>query len=83
MYAELIRLHIIFSDLRDRIAMWHPMVHYGWTYPRYGVMTEGEIAGREMLRKEILEARALAKDEEIQHSIRVTRLLVGMNGKES
>lgn len=81
-HTELIRSPLI-SDLRDRIAMWHPMVHYGWTYPRYGVMTEGEIAGREMLRKEILEARALAKDEEIQHSIRVTRLLVGMNGKES
>ncbi|KAI0095133.1 hypothetical protein BDY19DRAFT_67609 [Irpex rosettiformis] len=70
-------------DLRERIAMWHPMVHYGWTYPKFEVMTETEIAGREKLRREILEARTLAKDEEIQHPIRVTRLLVGMNGKGS
>ncbi|KAI0803293.1 hypothetical protein BC629DRAFT_118044 [Irpex lacteus] len=54
-------------DLRDRIAMWHPMVHYGWEYPRHNVMTEMEIAERERLRARILEARELAKDEEIQH----------------
>ncbi len=61
--------------------MWHPMVHYGWEYPRHNVMSEMEIAEREKLRARILEARELAKDEEIQHPIRVTRLLVGMNGK--
>ena len=45
-------------------------------------MTEVEITEREKLRSRILEARALAKEEEIQHPIRVTRLLVGMNGKQ-
>lgn len=61
--------------------MWHPMTHYGWSYPRQSAMTEEQISQREQLREAILDARMLAKEEEIQPPSRVIRLLVGVNGK--
>ena len=67
--------------MHERIALWHPMVHYGWTYPRQNPMTEAEAAEQERLRKAILAARALAREEEIQPPIRVIRTLVGINEK--
>lgn len=64
-------------DLNARIALWHPMVQYGWPYPRQDALTELEIADQEQLRKSIIEARRSATDEEIQPTLRVVRLLVG------
>lgn len=40
-------------------------------------MTDIEMADQEQLRKSILEARQLAKEEDIQPMLRVVRLLVG------
>lgn len=64
-------------DLHARIALWHPMMHYGWPYPVQDPMTDIEMADQEQLRKSILEARQLAKEEDIQPMLRVVRLLVG------
>lgn len=60
--------------------MWHVMMHYGWSYPKQNPMTQAEIMEQDQLRQAILNARALARDEE-QPPIRQIRLLVGMNGK--
>ncbi|GJE86211.1 S-adenosyl-L-methionine-dependent methyltransferase [Phanerochaete sordida] len=65
------------ADMHARVALWHPMMQYGWTYPRQDPMTETEMADQEQLRRSILEARMLAKEEEIQPTLRVIRLLVG------
>lgn len=67
-------------DIHARIALWHPMMQYGWTYPRQDPMTETELADQEQLRIAIMEARAYAKEEEIQPTLRVIRLLVGTKG---
>ncbi|KAI0095232.1 hypothetical protein BDY19DRAFT_916882 [Irpex rosettiformis] len=73
-------------DTHERIAMWHPLVHYGWTYPRHGAMTESEILEREEIRRTILAARALAhaeRDEnEPRKPMRQIRLMVGVKPKD-
>ena len=67
--------------------MWHPLVHYGWTYPRQNAMTESEILEREELRRSILAARALAFEEhdenEPRKPMRQIRLMVGVKAKDS
>lgn len=65
------------ADMHMRVALWHPMVQYGWTYPRQDPMTETELADQEQLRRSILEARTFAREDEIQPTLRVIRLLVG------
>jgi hypothetical protein len=71
------QLTIVPRDIHARVALWHPMMQYGWTYPHQDPMTETELADQEQLRKAILEARMFAKDEEIQPNLRIIRLLVG------
>ena len=70
-------LTVFDRDMHARVALWHPMVQYGWTYPRQDPMTETELADQEQLRRSILEARTLAREDEIQPTLRVIRLLVG------
>ena len=65
--------------MHERIALWHPMVHYGWIYPRQSTMTESEIVEQERMRRAILDARLLAKEEDIQPQLRVIRTLIGIN----
>ncbi|EKM61487.1 uncharacterized protein PHACADRAFT_156745 [Phanerochaete carnosa HHB-10118-sp] len=42
-------------DVHARVALWRPMLQYGWTYPRQGPMTETKMANQEQLRRSILE----------------------------
>lgn len=66
------------SDMHARIALWHPMTQYGWSYPRRDPMTKAELLDEDRLRQAILEARRCAKEEEIQPTMRAIRLLVGV-----
>lgn len=66
--------------MHERMAMWHVMMHYGWSYPKQSPMTQAEIMEQDQLRHAILEARMLAKEED-QVPSRLIRLLVGVNGK--
>ncbi|KIP11772.1 hypothetical protein PHLGIDRAFT_99241 [Phlebiopsis gigantea 11061_1 CR5-6] len=69
------------EDVHARIALWHPMMEYGWTYPRQDALSESELADQHELRASIMQARMFAKDNEIQPTLRAVRLLVGI--KES
>ncbi|KAJ3552053.1 hypothetical protein NM688_g4360 [Phlebia brevispora] len=68
-------------DLNARISLWHPMMQYGWRYPRRDPMTKAELLDEERIRQAIIQARRFARPDEIQPTMRAIRLLVG--AKES
>jgi len=66
------------GDMHVRIALWHPAMKRGWTYPKRDPLSKAEIVEEERLRKAILESRKLATEAELLAPIRRLRLMVGM-----
>ena len=66
-----------------RISLWHSATKYGWQYPRRDPLSKAELVEEERLRRTIIEARKLAKDDDFDTPSRAMRLLVGVKNPAS
>ena len=71
------------SDMHVRISLWHSATKYGWQYPRRDPLSKAELVEEERLRRTIIEARKLAKDDDFDTPSRAMRLLVGVKNPAS
>jgi len=68
------------GDMHVRLSLWHSLTKQGWPYPQREPLSKAELVEEERLRREILEARKLATEEELTTPSRSLRLLVGRKG---
>jgi len=74
-YVELFELFE--SDMRARMSMWYSMTQLGYTLPRREPLEKAELLEEERRRKAILDARALAREEDFDVPCRIIRVFIG------
>ena len=64
-------------DMRARMSMWYSMTQLGYTLPRREPLEKAELLEEERRRKAILDARALAREEDFDVPCRIIRVFIG------
>ena len=64
-------------DMRARMSMWYSMTQLGYSLPRREPLEKAELLEEERRRKAILDARALAREEDFDVPCRIIRVFIG------
>ncbi|KAA1467967.1 S-adenosyl-L-methionine-dependent methyltransferase [Dentipellis sp. KUC8613] len=65
------------SDIHARVALWYSLSELGYPVPPRGGLTKSELLEEERTRKAIMDARAMAKEDDFDTPCRVLRVFIG------